>query len=37
MKGKSIEEIQSALELSMVDGYKPKLPVGYLHCCISNS
>ena len=36
MKGKSVEEIQSALELSIVDGYKPTLPVGFLHSYIAN-
>jgi hypothetical protein len=36
MKGKSIEEIQSALELSIVDRYKRTLATGYLHSCIAN-
>jgi len=30
IKGKSVEEIQSALELSMVDGYKPTLAFVFL-------
>ncbi len=36
MKGKSVEEIQSAIELSKVDKYKRTLATVYLNSCIAN-